>query len=153
MKGGSEFQTNQTVFPVLILIANVSLLEINPQLVKRFIDAAHFDDVTEVVDMLHGGIPIDSTDENGYTALYWATNSNHSEIVTELLKNRVDVNVQNGHGWTPLHTAAENNNTGIMIALLEHGADPSIRNIRGQTALDVARMFNREEVTQLLENY
>ena len=136
-----------------MLIAGVSLLEINPQLVKRFIDAAHSDDLTEVVDMLRGGIPIDSTDENGYTALYRATNRNHTDIVTELLKNGADVNVQNGHGWTPLHTAAENNNTDMMIALLEHDADSSIMNIRGQTALDVARMFNREEATRLLENY
>ena len=146
-------QAKLFLFIVLMLIASASLLEVNSQLIKRFIDAAHFDDVTEVVDMLRGGIPIDSTDENGYTALYWATNSNHTEIVTELLKNGADVNVQNGHGWTPLHTAADNNNTDIMITLLAHNADSSIKNIRGQTALDVARMFNRKEATRLLENY
>lgn len=140
-------------FTVLMLIASVPHLEVNSQLVKRFIDAAHFNDVTEVVDMLRAGIPIDSTDENGYTALYWATDSNHTDIVTKLLKNGADVNVQTGHGWTPLHTAADKNNVGIMITLLDHDADSSVRNIRGQTALDVARMFNREEAILLLENY
>ena len=146
-------QIKLSCFTVLMLIASVSHLEVNSQLVKRFIDAAHFDDVTEVVDMLHAGIPIDSTDENGYTAIYWATDSNHTDIITELLKNGADVNVQTGHGWTPLHTAADKNNVGIMITLLEHGADSSVRNTRGQTALDVARMFNREEAILLLENY
>ena len=136
-----------------MLIASVPHLEVNSQLVKRFIDAAHFNDVTEVVDMLRAGIPIDSTDENGYTALYWATDSNHADIVSKLLKNGADVNVQTGHGWTPLHTAADKNNVGIMFTLRAHGADTSVRNIRGQTALDVARMFNREEAIVLLENY
>ena len=140
-------------FTVSMLITGVCLLEINPQLVKRFIDAARFHDVTEIVDMLRGGIPIDSTDGDGYTALYWATMSECTDIVTELLKNGADVNVQNDHYCTPLHAAAENNNIDIMIALLQHGAAPSIRNIRGQTALDVAQMFNREEATRLLEKY
>ena len=146
-------QTKLFCFTVLMLIAIVSLLEVNPQLVKRFINAARSNDFTEVVDMLGEGMPIDRTGENGYTALYVATNKNHTDIVTVLLGNGADVNVQNDYGWTPLHTAAENNNADIMITLLERGADSSIKNIRGETALDVARLFNREDATRLLENY
>ena len=146
-------QTKLFCFTVLMLIAIVSLLEVIPQLVKRFINAARSNDFTEVVDMLGEGMPIDRTGENGYTALYVATNKNHTDIVTVLLGNGADVNVQNDYGWTPLHTAAENNNADIMITLLEHGADSSIKNIRGETALDVARLFNREDATRLLENY
>ena len=137
-----------------MLIARVSLIEINPQRIKRFIDAAHFDDVSEVIDMLRDGMPINSRDKDGYTALYWAVFNNHTEVVDELLGNGADVNVRNSsYDWTPLHAAAHNNNTDMMKVLLRHGAEPSIRNNRGETAFDVARMFNGEEaIQQLLEN-
>ena len=140
-------------FTVLMLIARVSLLEISSQLIKRFLDAAHFNDVHEVVDMLRVGVPIDSRDEDGYTALYWAVFSNHTEIVHELLKKRADVNVQNRYHWTPLHAAAQEGHTGIMKDLLQNDADPSILNSKGQTAFDVALMFNQEGAAQLLEGY
>ena len=132
----------------------MSLIEISSKLVKRFVDAAHFDDVNEVIDMLHGGMPINSRDKDGYTALYWAVFNNHTEVVDELLGNGADVNVRNSsYDWTPLHAAAHSNNTDMIKVLLEHGAERSIRNNRGETALDVARMFNGEEaIQQLLEN-
>ena len=137
-----------------MLIARVSLIEINPQLIKRFVDAARFDDVSEVIDMLGDGMPINSRDKDGYTALYWAVFNNHTEVVDELLENGADVNVRNSsYDWTPLHAAAHSNNTDMIKVLLEHGAERSIRNNRGETALDVARMFNGEEaIQQLLEN-
>lgn len=134
---------------ILIQIARNSLLGL--QSVKRFIDAARFNDISEVVSLLRSGLPIDSQDENGYTALYWAVSSNHTDIVDELIRVGADVNIQNHHHWTPLHAAAQNNNTDIVEALLRHGAIPSIRNKKGQTALDVARMFNKEEAIRLLE--
>lgn len=136
-----------------MLITRVSLIEIDSQLVERFVDAAHFNDISEVTDMLRRGVPINSRDKHGYTALYWAVFSNHKDIVDELLQNGADVNVQNSYNWTPLHAAAHNSNTDMMKVLLRHGADPDIRNTRGETALDVVRMYNGEEAIQrLLEN-
>ena len=137
----------------VFIITPFSLLEINSQLVKRFLDAAHFNDVHEVVDMLRVGVPIDSQDENGYTALYWAVYSNHTEIVHKLLRKGADVNLQNRYHWTPLHAAAQEGNTDIIEDLLQDGADASILNSKGQTALDVALMFNKERAAQRLERY
>ena len=152
MNAGSEFHTNQTVlFYCFDVNRSCSLLEIDSQLVKRFLDAAHFNDVHEVVDMLRVGVPVDIQDEHGYTALYWAVFCNHTEVVRVLLRKRVDVNVQNRYHWTPLHAAAQEDNTDIMKDLLKHGAKPSIQNSKGQTALDVARMFNKEGAARLLE--
>ena len=152
MNAGSEFHTNQTVlFYCFDVNRSCSLLEIDSQLVKRFLDAAHFNDVHEVVDMLRVGVPIDIQDEHGYTALYWAVFCNHTEVVRVLLRKRADVNVQNRYHWTPLHAAAQEDNTDIMKDLLKHGAKPSIQNSKGQTALDVARMFNKEGAARLLE--
>ena len=138
-------------FTVLMLIVRVSLLEIDSQLVKRFLDATHFNDVHEVIDMLRTVAPIDIQDEHGYTALHLAVFSNHTEVFQVLLRKGADINVQNHYHWTPLHDAAQEDSTGIMKDLLEHGAKPSIRNNKGQTPLDVALMFNKEEAARLLE--
>ena len=152
MNAGSEFHTNQTVlFYCFDVNRSCSLLEIDSQLVKRFLDAAHFNDVHEVVDMLRVGVLIDIQDGHGYTALYWAVFCNHTEVVRVLLRKKADVNVQNRYHWTPLHAAAQEDNTDIMKDLLKHGAKPSIQNSKGQTALDVARMFNKEGAARLLE--
>ena len=136
-----------------MLLAGVSTLEIDSELVKSFINAAHFDDVFEVRKLLGFGVPINSQDNDGKTALYWAVFSNNKDVVDELIGNGADVNLQNGYDWTPLHAAAHENNTDMMKVLLLHGADSSIRNSRGETALDVALTFNKEEAARLLERY
>ena len=138
-------------FTVLMLIARVSLLEIDSQLVKRFLDAAHFNDVREVVDMLRIVAPIGNQDEHGYTALHSAVFSNHTEVFQVLLRKGADINVQNHYHWTPLHDAAQEDSTGIMKDLLDNGAKPSIRNNKGQTARDVALVFDKEGAARLLE--
>ena len=141
-------------FIVLILVDRISFLDINPQLVKRFFDAARSDNVSEVGVMVRSGVPIDVKDEDGYTALYWAAYTNHIDVVEELLEFGANVNIQNRYHWTPLHAAAQVNNTDIMqILLLRGGANPSITNNKRQTALDVAREFNMQEAVRLLERY
>ena len=147
----SFIQIKLFCFTVLMLIARVSLLEIDSQLVKRFLDAAHSNDVCEVVDMLRIVAPIDIQDEHGYTALYSAVFSNHTEVFQVLLRKGADINVQNHYHWTPLHAGAQEDSTGIMKDLLDNGAKPSIRNNKGQTALDVALMFDKEGAARLLE--
>ena len=103
--------------------------------------------------MIHSGVPVDSQDDNGYTALYWAAFTNHIEVVEELLKFDPDVNIQNRYHWTPLHAAAQVNSIDIMQVLLQRGAKPSIRNNKNQTALDVALEFNSQEAMRFLERY
>ena len=34
--------------------------------------------------MIHNGVPVDSQDEDGYTALYWAAFTNHIEVAAEI---------------------------------------------------------------------
>lgn len=135
-----------------ILLASLSLLEITPEVVKRFIDAARFDDVNEVITMLRIGVPINSQDKDGYSAIYWAVFNSNTDVVNKLISKNADVNVRNNYYWTPLHAAAHNRNTDMMKLLLEHGAELSIRNNRGDTALDIARTYlEKEEMQHLLE--
>ena len=102
--------------------------------------------------MLRIGVPVNSQDKDGYSALYWAVFGNHTDVVNKLISKGADVNVRTGHYWTPLHAAAHSGDTELMKFLLQHGAKPLIRNSRGETALDIAREFlGEEEIQQLLE--
>ena len=152
INGGSEFHTIKLCYYIASMVIVFSLLEIDPELVKRFIDAARFENISEVIRMLRIGMPVNSQDKDGYSALYWAVFSNHTDIVDKLISNGADVNVRTNHYWTPLHAAAHNSNTEMIKFLLQHGAGPFIKNNRGDTALDIARTFLREEeIQQLLE--
>ena len=147
-----SFTKSTFFYTASILIASLSLLEITPELVERFIDAARFDEVNKVITMLRIGLPINSQDKDGYSALYWAVFNNNTYVVNKLISKNADVNVRNSYYWTPLHAAAHNSNTDMMKLLLEHGAEISIKNNKGDTALDIARTFLREEeIEQLLE--
>ena len=152
VNGGTEFHTIELFLYCFNVNRFFSLLEINSELVKRFIDAARFENISEVINMLRVGVPVNSQDKDGYSALYWAVFSNHTDIVDKLISNGADVNVRTDHYWTPLHAAAHNSNTEMVKFLLQHGADPFIKNNRGETALDIAGTFLREEqIQQLLE--
>ena len=146
-----SFTKSTFFYTASILIASLSLLEITPELVERFIDAARFDEVNKVITMLRIGLPINSQDKDGYSALYWAVFNNNTYVVNKLISKNADVNVRNSYYWTPLHAAAHNSNADMMKLLLEHGAEISIRNNKGDTALDIARtVLREEEIEQLL---
>ena len=75
------------------VIAGVSLLEIDDQqVVKHFCEAASKGDVSMVVDMLRGGVPVDCCNEEDQTALHLAATNNRIDVVNVLLKSGANVN-------------------------------------------------------------
>lgn len=140
---------------IIFLTVNtcISFLEVDPALVLRFLAAAAGGDARAVAEMLRTGMPIDSHDVYGCTALHWAVINNCTNVINELVKHEVDVNVQDSNGHTPLHRAANNNHADVTKTLLQHGADPSIEDNTGQTALDYAYEWNKEKVIPLLQQH
>jgi len=63
----------------------------------------------------------------------------------------VDVNLATACGRTPLYFAAMIGSAECVRVLLKHGADPRIRCKEGNAPLDVAALFERAEVQQLLQ--
>lgn len=51
-------------------------------------------------------VPVDSTDEEGNTALQFASASGHENLVRFLLRKGTSVDSRNNYGWTPLMQAA-----------------------------------------------
>lgn len=51
-------------------------------------------------------VPVDCTDEEGNTALQFASASGHESLVRFLLRKGASVDSRNNYGWTPLMQAA-----------------------------------------------
>ena len=127
----------------------IPFIEIDPSPVDHFLDAAKRGDVIEVVSMLDAGMPVDSRDKVGWTALHLASWSNRTYVVRVLLQRGADVNAQNVNGMTPLHRAAGWNSTEVIKVLLQHGASKNIKNNNNRRPIDLARRYNRKAVRLL----
>jgi uncharacterized protein len=71
---------------------------------------------------LDGGVRINSTSDNGTTALMMATRGNHPEAVKVLLKNGADPNIRNEGGGTALQWALAKNREEVAELLKSSGA-------------------------------
>ena len=147
MNGGLEFRKHETVLTV------ASFIEIDRELVDRFTQAARTGDASKVVVMVEGGMPVDIAGGDGRTALAIAACYNQTDVVRCLLDKGANVNKQDLLGMTALHWASYNNHTDVMRMLLQHGARKDITDNYGLTPIDRARLWDRKEVVDLMEQY
>ena len=131
----------------------VSFIETDRELIESFTGAASYGHVSKVVDMVEAGMPVDVNDGDGWTALFRAARNNQTDVVRYLLNNGANVNKQNRWGGTALHWASTMNCTHVMRILLKHGARKDIKDGSGQTPIDSARLLNKKEAVDLLEQY
>ncbi len=142
-------------------------------------DAARDQNATQVRQLLQQKAPVNDTNAEGQTALYWATHWADLSTVETLLRAGADPNKASRYGLTPLYEAAvlgdprltaailkagANANTALPLLpaarsgnletvrlLLEHKADPNARETwRGETALMLAANEGHAEVIRLL---
>jgi hypothetical protein len=71
---------------------------------------------------LSRGAAIDSKDETGHSALFWAAWNGHARAVQFLLDNGADPQTTNEYGEFPLSYAASSGHTQVVRLLLERGA-------------------------------
>ncbi|MCH2038369.1 MAG: ankyrin repeat domain-containing protein [Rickettsiales bacterium] len=81
---------------------------------------------------------VNIADEDGNTALIYATKQSRVTAIRYLLVNGADPNKPNAMGVTPLHVAASIGQADVIDALLTRGADISIQDIYGNTPFDYA---------------
>ncbi|MEO1653573.1 MAG: ankyrin repeat domain-containing protein, partial [Bacteroidota bacterium] len=99
--------------------------------------------------LLDAGASVNYQDQDGMSALHWASRRGFAAVVKMLLENKADPNLGENYGFTPLHEAAENNHLKVLELLLANGADKSIGIQKGFgdfkagcTAYDIARLKN-----------
>jgi ankyrin repeat protein len=102
--------------------------------------AARDGKATVVSEALRGGAAVDDATGDGMTALHWAAERGHAQIVLQLVEAGADVTLRTRvGGYTPLHLAARRGSGKSVELLLAAGADPNTRTTSSRaTALHMA---------------
>ena len=104
MNGGNEFCKNEKKW----LISFIFTLEIDP---ISFLRAARRGDIASCVEMLDAGVPFDTRDGLGSTALHHASLNNHTDIIDVILQKGVGVWMNAiilvGHHFTLQYTGTQ----------------------------------------------
>ena len=130
---------------------------------EELLDAASNGDAAKCVQLIKSGVPVESIDSAGRTALDWAVEKQHIEVVQTLLDMGANVNhVDTHNGATPLmYTAVALNWKGwppstrdernrIAVLLIEHGANVNYAEPEGNTTLHLAVQDRNPELIRIL---
>lgn len=122
-----------------------------PSLEQQLRQAAHSGDLAGIQALLKVGARINAADEEGWTALMWATLADEPEAVRLLLERGADANVRDNLGRNALYWAAMEGNTEIMEVLLAGGADVNAKEKkRGWTPLMRAVVKGQGDAVEML---
>lgn len=107
---------------------------------------------TEIFGLLIShGAKVDLRDEEGYTALMYAAQTEYPVLVQLLISHGANVNVQAKDGRTALMEAADSSELENVRILLEAGAKVNLKDDEGDTAFSLAG--GDDEVEELLISY
>ena len=96
---------------------------------------------------------INEPDETGWTALHFAAENGHLDIVTTLIEKVADINKANNQEMTALHLAAANGHTKTVETLIENKATNDATDNQVCTALHFAAANGHKEIVKkLVEN-
>ncbi|OWZ00838.1 TKL protein kinase [Phytophthora megakarya] len=90
---------------------------------------------------------------DGRTALTFAAEEGHLEIVRLLVDHAANVNVTDSENQTPLMKASYRGHEEIVRLLLDNGAAVDITNNSGRTAAEIARLNCRYAIKSILDQY
>lgn len=123
------------------------------QFLVRPLTFATFEGDPALVEYLIGrGANPNDVDDDGISALGWATLGNHADTVEALVARGAKVDQLDKHGMTPLLYAAsvDFGDTVVLEKLIASGADLKAKNRQGMTALDLAKKYNHAMAASLL---
>lgn len=118
------------------------------------IQAALWDNVELLLDLLQDDHDIDCLDSWGRTALHAASVSTNSKCLQVLINAGADINRQcgtRGENKTALHLCAELGYLSNVATLLEAQASFTIKDSNGLTALDLATRNGHEDCIKALQ--
>jgi ankyrin repeat protein len=115
------------------------------------VEAAEMKDWGSVCLFLHDGTNPDARDEEGNTALGFASYQGNANMVSSLLDDyHADVNTHTEEGVTPLMFASNLGHTEVVKILLAHGANINVQMNEGWSALHDASYNGRVDIVNLL---
>ena len=123
----------------------------SPGSISDYMDAALNGNSDKVKEFIAGGLVVDTTDENGSTAMMLAAYNGQTEVVKYLLGIGADVNHRDSNNRTALMYASSGPANETVKLLLEAGAEVNVTgNIEGFTALMFAAAEGQTEVFKTL---
>ncbi|KAI6224408.1 hypothetical protein M3Y99_01397600 [Aphelenchoides fujianensis] len=115
-----------------------------------FLRAARAGNLDQVLEFLHNGININTSNSNGLNALHLASKEGHNEVVRELIRRGADVDAATRKGNTALHIASLAGQDIIVTIPVENGANVNAQSLNGFTPLYMAAQENHEAVVRYL---
>ncbi len=117
---------------------------------KMLQEAVVAQDVAKVQSLLKDHADVHVRDEKGNTALMFAAEGGHKEIVQLLLDANAAVNVTNSYGSTPLFKAVREGHVDAARLLLQRGANINVVDTYGKTPLMEASALWYEDMVPML---
>jgi len=114
------------------------------------IGAASAGSVDRLKQLLKDGADPDLKDEEGRTALHFASGYGELECMEALLDAGADINAVDENKNTALHYSAGYGNKEATELLVKKGVDKALKNAEDKTAKEVAEMNDQEDVAKLL---
>lgn len=117
---------------------------------QDYMQAAKSGNVQAMNIFLRSRVPVETQDEQGWTALTHAAACGHEAIAASLIRNKAVVDSKDNNGYGPLHWAAFHGHHNLVKLLLEHHANPNASSKLGWTPLMQAATQGHTLVTNLL---
>ena len=122
------------------------------QLEDDILDAVQSGDIATVKKFLDEGVPVDLTDEEGWSLLHHAAALGQIKVVNLLREKGCRVDLIDDEGRTPLHYAATNGDTETIRLLIMMGSNVNLVDNKGNTPLKWSIMCEQntaiEELTK-----
>lgn len=116
-------------------------------LATKLFDLARSGDTEALAAYVDAGVSANLSNDKGDSLVMLAAYHGHAATVRALLARGADPDRANDRGQTPLAGAVFKGETDVVSALVEGGADPAAG---APSALDTARMFEREDLLELM---
>ena len=102
---------------------------------KDFFDSARDGNISDVKKRLDDGVHKDSQNEDGTTALMWASYNGHEAVCELLITRGCNLDMQNKDGRTALMYASDKGHEAVCELLITRGCNVDMQNNNGDTAL------------------
>lgn len=117
---------------------------------SNIINAASAGSLERLKELLKEGADADMKDDEGRTALHFASGYGELDCMEVLLDAGASINACDDNKNTALHYSAGYGNKEATELLIKKGADTSLKNAEDKTAKEVAEMNDQEDVAKLL---
>jgi uncharacterized protein len=113
------------------------------KLIAMAMDLARQGSTAELLEFFDHGLPVNTQDESGNTALMLAAYHGHPETVQALIERGADVDLRNGRDQSPIAGALFKGEDAVVAELVAAGADLDAGT---PSAREAAKIFGREHL-------